>query len=101
MFEARGVANFGSLYRLDIMSHVQKPISKQLKAQKPKPPLCHILPANYTSVSDAAGIMERIFDELQVRSLSHVAIAIPRLISESCDLGLRNCRLNHGSSSRD
>jgi len=37
-----------------------------LKAQKAKPPLCHALPAKYSSVTVAVGIMESIFDELQV-----------------------------------
>jgi len=58
-----------------LMYLVQKAISKQLKAQKPKPPLCHTLPASYTSVSAAAGIIECIFDELQVLSLSRVILS--------------------------
>jgi len=37
-----------------------------LKAQKPKPPLCHTLPDKYISVADVALTMESIFSELQV-----------------------------------
>jgi len=48
---------------------VQKPISKVLKAQKSKPPLCHTLPDKYTSVSDVAVMMESVFDELKVTTI--------------------------------
>jgi len=48
------------------MMMMQKPISKMLKAQKSKPPLCHTLPGKYTSVLDVALKLESIFDELKV-----------------------------------
>jgi hypothetical protein len=58
---------WGLAWSFDDKVHFPRPISKVVKAQKPKPPLTYLLPAKFNDLKSVATKLEALFDELQVK----------------------------------